>query len=139
MMTTFKTDEDKIRELKSVTTFVNIFGGSFKRLDANDVNFKIFDKDKNLIAYVEVIPRLRSMRMAYPLIVPVKKMIKLIDKRLNPTLIWCCEDGIIYGRVEHLNGTISFDGRTPSAGTPNNSELMAYFDKQKSLKYVRFT
>jgi hypothetical protein len=110
---------------KGIEKFVGIFGGSYKNIDTT---YKIFDKDNNLIAYVDVIERVRTIRDAYPLCVPAKRLVKLMDKRLNPTIIWVCDDGIIYGRIEKLRGDISYDGR----------DIIVYFDKQKPFKYVRF-
>lgn len=126
---TFETEEDLRKEKKAIDTFVNTFGGSYKKLDPQDIDYKIFDKDKNLIAYAEVKIRIRTMNAAYPLPITVRKVSKLADKRLNPLAIWCCEDGIIYGKVNKLRGSIFFD---------TSSELMVYYDKQKELKYVRF-
>lgn len=135
---TFETEEDLRREKKAIETFVNTFGGSYKKLDPHDIDYKIFDKDKNLIAYAEVKGRIRTMRSAYPLPVAVRKITKLADKRLNPVLIWSCDDGIIYGKVNMLKGEIKWGGRTPRDNSLDDSELMVYYDKQKELKYVRF-
>jgi hypothetical protein len=135
---TFETEEDLRREKKAIETFVNTFGGSYKKLDPHDIDYKIFDKDKNLIAYAEVKGRIRTMRSAYPLPVAVRKITKLADKRLNPVLIWSCDDGIIYGKVNMLKGEIKWGGRTPRDNSFDDSELMVYYDKQKELKYVRF-
>lgn len=137
-MTTFETEQDLIREKKAIELFVKIFDGSFKKLDPHDIDYKVFDKEKNLIAYAEVKGRIRSMRDAYPLPISVKKLIKLIDKRLNPVIIWACEDGIIYGKASKLKGEIKWGGRAPREGSSNDDELMAYYDKQKEFKYVRY-
>jgi hypothetical protein len=137
-MTIFETDQDLIREKKAIEIFVKVFDGSFKKLDPYDVDYKIFDKDKNHIAYAEVKGRIRTMREAYPLPISVKKLIKLIDKRLAPVLIWACEDGIIYGKADRLIGQIKWGGRAPREGSSNDNELMAYYDKQKEFKYVRY-
>jgi len=138
-MTTFETEQDLIREKKAIELFVNTFGGSFQKLDPFDIDYKIFDKDGNIIAYAEVKGRLSNMRMAYPLPVAAKKLVKLIDKRLTPVLIWACEDGIIYGKVNKLKGEITWGGRAPRKNSTNDAELMVYYDKQKEFKYVRFT
>jgi hypothetical protein len=138
-MTTFETDQDLSREKKAINTFVNMFGGSFKKLGPHDIDYKVFDKDNKLIAYAEVKGRLKSMKTAYPLPVAMSKLNKLVDKRLNPVLIWACDDGIIYGKVFSLVGEVRFSGRPPREGAPNDAEMMVYFDKQKSFKYVRFT
>lgn len=137
-MTIFETEQDLIREKKAIELFVKIFDGSFKKLDPHDIDYKVFDKDKNLIAYAEVKGRIRSMRDAYPLPISVKKLIKLIDKRLNPVIIWACEDGIIYGKASKLKGEIKWGGRAAREGSSNDAELMAYYDKQKEFKYVRY-
>jgi hypothetical protein len=119
------------REQKAITTFVNTFGGSFKKLDPQDVDYKVFDKQGNIIAYAEVNSIVKTMRNAYPLPAPAKKIVKLIDKRLPPVVIWCCEDGIIYGKANKIRGEIIYD---------NSSllELIIYYDKQKEFKYIRF-
>lgn len=122
-------------KLKGIQTFVSIFGGSFKKLDPGDVDYKVFDASGALIAYAEVCYRPTSMRLAYPLPVPATKVVKLISKRIPSVVIWVCEDGIIYGRVEHIAGT----ARYGSAPAMYDKELMVYYDKQRWLKYVRFT
>jgi hypothetical protein len=134
----FETEMDLIREKKAIELFVSAFGGSYQKLDPFDIDYKIFDKDKNLIAYAEVKGRIRTMKMAYPLPVSAKKVVKLMDKRLEPVLIWACDDGIIYGRVMKLIGEIKRGGRPPRIGSFTDDELMVYYEKQKGLKYVRY-
>lgn len=131
-MMTSETEEKLRLEKKAIDIFVNTFGGSYQKLDSLDIDFKIFDKSKTLIAYVEVTPRIRTMRTAYPLQVSAKKLVKLIDKRLNPVLIWSCEDGIIYGKAAKLVGHIK-QGPNP------DDDMMVYYDKQRGFKYVRFS
>jgi len=135
---TFETEVDLIREKKAIELFVSIFGGSYKKLDPHDIDYKVFDKDKNLIAYAEVKGRIRTMKTAYPLPVSARKLVKLIDKRLAPVLIWACDDGIIYGKANKLQGEIKWGGRPPRDGSFNDAEMMVYFDKQKELKYIRY-
>ena len=118
------------REKKAITTFVNTFRGSFKKLDPLDVDYKIFDKNKNLIAYVEVKDILNTMYSSYPLSIDAKKIVKLVDKRLCGVVIWNCDDGIIYGKVNNIKGEIMF--------SHDNSELIIFYNKQKQLKYIRF-
>lgn len=134
----FETEQDLKREHKAITTFVNTFGGSFQKLDPYDIDYKVFDKSGKLIAYAEVKGRIRTMHNAYPLPVAARKAVKLVDKRLNPVMIWSCEDGIIYGKIDKLKGEIKWGGRFPRDNSSNDDELMIYYDKQKSLKYVRF-
>lgn len=134
----FEREEDLKRERRAIETFVSIFGGSFQKLDPFDIDFKVFDKEGNLIAYVEVKGRIKTLYDAYPLPLSVSKLHKLHSKRLNPTVIWACEDGIIYGRISKLEGDLKWGGRTPREGAVNDEEPMVYFDKQKNLKYVRY-
>lgn len=135
---TFEKEIDLIREKKAIELFVSIFGGSFKKLDPHDVDYKVFDKDNNLIAYAEVKGRIRTMHSAYPLPIAARKLVKLIDKRITPVLIWACEDGIIYGKADKLQGEIKWGGRPPREGAVNDNEMMVYYDKQKELKYIRY-
>jgi len=121
------------KKKKAIDTFVSIFGGSYQSLGPNDISYKIFDKDGSLIAYAEVVVRVRTIYNAYPLLIEAKKLVKLIDKRLSPVIIWACEDGIIYGKANKLKGVIKQENSLI------NSELMVYYEKEKELKYVRFT
>lgn len=134
-----ETEQDLLREKKAIETFVKTFGGSYQKLDPYDIDYKIFDENKKVIAYAEVKGRIRTMRDAYPLPISARKIIKLIDKRLNPLIIWACEDGIIYGRPEKLVGQVKQGGRPPRDGAAHDVDLMVYYDRQKSLKYVRFS
>ena len=134
----FERQEDLEKEKKAISLFVNTFGGSFKKLDPFDVDYKIFDKDGNLIAYAEVKGRIRTLRDAYPLPVAVRKLVKLNDKRITGVVIWACDDGIIYGRIDKIYGDIRWGGREPRPGAANDTELIAYYEKQKHLKYVRY-
>ena len=137
-MTIFETEQDLMREKRAIEIFVKIFDGSFKKLDPLDVDYKIFDKDKNLIAYAEVKGRIRTMIDAYPLPISIRKLTKLVDKRITPVIIWACEDGIIYGKADNLFGEVKKGGRIPRSGSFTDNELMVYYNKQKELKYVRY-
>jgi hypothetical protein len=121
--------EELRREKRAIDLFVNLFSGSYQKLDQNDIDYKVFSADGQLIAYAEVSSRVRTMRDAYPLPIQAKKMIKLTDKRLNPVAIWSCEDGIIYAKVKGLTGTVQWE----------DDEFVMYFEKQKQFKYIRFT
>lgn len=138
-MTIFETEEDRKREQRAIETFVSVFGGSYKKLDPLDIDYKVFDKDKNLIAYVEVKGRIRTIANAYPLCVSVEKLVKLMNKRLNPVIVWACEDGIIYTKIDEVVGMIKKGGRTQREGSYSDVEMMAYYDKQKGMKYVRYS
>lgn len=138
-MMIFETEEDLKREKKAISLFVSMFEGSFKKLDPMDVDYKVFDKEGNLIAYAEVKGRIRTIHNAYPLPISARKLVKLVDKRIAAVVIWSCEDGIIYGKADKIIGEIKWGGRKPREHSYNDEELMVYYGKQKELKYVRFT
>jgi hypothetical protein len=135
----FESKKDLDRVVRAIDTFVNSFGGSYEKLGDNDIDFKVYDKNKNLISYVEIKGRLRSIENAFPLPVAARKLVKLADKRLNPVIIWACDEGIIYAKLKDLEGKIRFGGRAVRAGSSNDLEVMAYFDySQKSFKIVNY-
>jgi len=128
----FETDTDILREKKAIDLFVSIFKGSYKKLDKFDIDYKVSDDRGQLIAYVEVVGRMRSMKTSYPLPITLSKLNKLIDKRLNPVIVWACDDGIIYAEATKLEGVIKW------GGPPPRDEMMVYYDKHKTMKYVRY-
>jgi hypothetical protein len=134
----FENKSDLTREKKAIEKFVGIFGGSYKKLGPNDIDYRVFDSSNNLIAYVEVKGRLRALKDAYPLPVAARKIVKLCDKRLNPVMIWACEDGIIYAKVSEIQGSVKWGGRKPRENSFNDEELMIYYEQQTGFKYVRF-
>jgi len=134
----FESNKDLTREKKAITKFVERFKGSFKKLDPNDVDYRVYDADGKLIAYAEVKGRLRPLNNAYPLPIAARKIVKLCDKRLNPVVIWACEDGVIYGKPTHLIGDIRWGGRKPREGAVNDVELMVYYNKQEEFRYIKY-
>ena len=138
MVALFEKEEDRDRELKAIKKFVGRFKGSYEKLDPFDIDYRVYDKDKNLIAYVEVKGRLREMAEAYPLPISATKVTKLCAKRLNPVIIWACEDGIIYAKVSDIIGEVRWGGRSPRKDSYSDEELMLYYPKQKTFKYLKY-
>ena len=134
----FESNQDLSREKKAIDTFVKMFNGSYKKPDPNDIDYRVYDKDGNLISYVEVKGRIRKSEDAYPLPVAARKLVKLSDKRLNPVMIWACTDGIIYSRVTQLSGVIRWGGRKVRENSTNDQELMVYFDRGSNFKYIPY-
>ena len=134
----FETIEDIERERKAIKTFVRIFKGSFQKLGEDDIDYKVFNKEGELIGYAEIKGRTKKINKAFPLPVALRKLVKLSDKRLNPIMIWACEDGVIYCRVSELQGEIRWGGRQPRNGSVNDQELMGYFPHNKRFKYIKF-
>jgi hypothetical protein len=128
----FETDTDILREKKAIDLFISIFKGSYKKLDQFDIDYKVSDDRGQLIAYVEVVGRIRTMKTSYPLPITLSKLNKLIEKRLNPVIVWACDDGIIYAEATKLEGVIKW------GGLPPRDEMMVYYDKHKTMKYVRY-
>jgi hypothetical protein len=134
----FESEDDLDRETIAIQTFVRMFNGSYKKLDPNDIDYRVYDSDGKLISYAEVKGRKRNYVDAYPLPVSVRKLVKLADKRLNPVIIWACNDGIVYSKVKDLNGSIRWSGRIPRPQSYNDQELMAYFDKSNTFKFIPY-
>ena len=133
----FENSKDLDREEKAIVKFVSIFKGSYNKLGDNDIDFEVLHNDK-VISYVEVKGRLRTLEKAFPLPIAVRKLVKLSDKRVNPVIIWACEDGIIYSKVKDLEGTIRYSGRKPRAGSTNDLELMAYYNNNNNFKIIKY-
>ena len=129
----FETNKDLDRELNCIELFCNTFKLTYSKLTDNDIDFSLY-KDGKLIAYAEVKGRNRNVLEAYPLPIACRKLVKLQDKKINPIIIWDCYDGIIYGRIEQIEGKIKVGGRKPRDQSTNDIELMAYYEKQLTLK-----
>lgn len=121
-----------MKKQRAINTFVSLFGGSYELLSSSDVYCKVFDNQRNLIAYAEVVEVVSTVSMATQLMIPAKRLLKVYEKRLTPTVIWSCEDGIIYAKINEIQGYIS--SRTQS----NPNELMCVYDRDKKFKYVRY-
>ena len=132
----FETNKDLDRELNCIELFCNKFKLTYSKLNENDIDFSLY-KDKKLIAYAEVKGRNRTISDAYPLPIACRKLVKLVDKKINPLIIWDCYDGIIYGRLEQIEGKIKIGGRKPRDQSTNDIELMAYYEKQSTLKEIK--
>ena len=135
----FETKRDLSRETQAIKHFVGLFKGSYKKLGPNDIDFRIFDKDNRIVGYAEVKGKASNLKEAFPLYVAARKLVKLCDKRLNPIIMWACEDGLIYGKVPELVGEMRWGGRAEErAEAINDKELMVYFDNPKPFKYIKF-
>jgi hypothetical protein len=109
----------------------------YKKLGPNDIDFQIFSSEE-LLGFIEVKGRHRSMSEAYPLPIAVRKLNKLQGEKLprvKPSvIIWACNDGIIYGNMRELKGMQDYSGRPPREGAANDMELMVYYSPQEALK-----
>lgn len=135
MMTS--SNENMSRERLAIDTYVSLFGGTYSKLGPNDIDYKVFDKDGELVGYVEVVPRIKSISTSYPLPIEAEKLVKLINKRLEPTIVWSCEDGIVYAKVNKIVGMILKPSKVKyKQQIPD--QMMVYYEKQKDIRYVRY-
>jgi hypothetical protein len=114
-----------------------VFGGSYELLSPSDVYCRVFDKDNDLIAYIDCFVVNRNVKSAYPLRVSAKSMTKLADKRLNPVVLFCMRDGVIYGKLKEISGVISWDFKNPDDTTPD--ELTITYYNPKPFRFIKFT
>jgi hypothetical protein len=128
----FETLKDLQNESEAITIFCDQYELSCRKLDEHDIDFELI-KDERIIGYAEVKGRNKTIQEAYPLPIAVRKLLKLMDKKINPVIIWKCYDGIIYGKLEKLKGEIRIGGRKPREHSYNDIELMAYFDRSNNL------
>lgn len=128
-------NHEAIREEKAIKIFVALFKGTYQKLAPTDVDYKVFDRDGNLLSYVEVTPRLKNISNSYPLVMNARAMQKLVDKRHNPYVVFACDDGIIYANAGDIFGEIRWAYPPQKEG---GRDLIIYFEKQKGFKYVRY-
>lgn len=125
----FEADQDLTKEKKAVELYLKRLGGSFKKLSAGDVDFRILADNKAVIGYAEVKVLDTEMKESFPLSIPARKIIKLIDKRLHAVMIWSCIDGIYYLPIEGITGQAMW--------SEQDGELMLYFHDKNIFKYVK--
>ena len=136
----FENDDHRQREQRAITKFCSLFDLTFRKLGENDIDFQIF-KSERLVGFVEVKGRHRIIADAYPLPIAIRKLNKLqgeLAPREDPVIVWACHDGIIYGKVRNITGTIRYGGRKVRDGASNDQELMAYFNPQEDLHHERY-
>lgn len=131
-------EEVKRRKQKAIETFVATFGGTFQAQAKGDVDYKIL-KDGELLAYLEATPRYKTIASAYPLVIPASRMLKLMEKRHNPVVLWACDDGLIYARAQQIYGEIKWGSFLPHLDLAEHGELMCYYAKQKHFKYIKYS
>lgn len=123
-----ETDLETSKKEQAISEFTKRFKGRYSKIGPNDVDFKIIDSKGKMIGYAEIIISSRVVSQSYPVTVNVELLSKLISKRLNPVLIWACEDGYIYGRPNLIVGKTVW----------SENELLIFYNKQKNLKYFKY-
>ena len=125
----FEKEQDLTQEKEAINTYVKLNGGSYKKLSAQDIDYKVFDQNKNLYAYAEIKVINTKISDSFPLSISARKILKLIDKRLNPVVIWKCIDGIIYSNPQTITGEISW--------SKSEVDLEVKYTNKKQFRYVR--
>ena len=133
----FENKKDLDREIKAAKLFCNEYGLTYEKLGMNDVDFKIY-KDGKFVFYLEVKGRVRTLKECFPLPIAVRKLLKMTDKKQSGVILWACLDGIIFSRVETLNGQIRIGGRKAREGSANDIELMAYYNNSSNFTQLRY-
>ena len=63
----FENDQDLNREKAAIKTYTDLTKGSYQKLGPNDVDYKLFDKDKNISSYAEVKVLTTAIQNSFPL------------------------------------------------------------------------
>lgn len=124
------------KESKAIDTFVKVFKGSHARVNQSSLQYKILDSDKTPIAYAHVAVCNKVISNAYPLMITANDISSVVSKRLNPIIIWACDDGIIYGKIKEIYGEIKWGRVLPHL---LHSELICFYEKQKYFKYIKYS
>ncbi len=135
----FESKADLQRERRAMDLFCSQYNLSSKKLGDNDVDFMVFNANGDHIGFAEVKGRPeKSINDDMILSVSIAKLHKLQSKRLNPIIIWACEDGIIYAKAIKLRGKVKWQGRTPRRGASNDEEFMVFFENQPAMQRARY-
>ena len=135
----FETKFDTDREESAIGALLSGSGWFPEKLGPHDVDFLIRDADGIVRASCEVKGRNKNIEDAFPLPLAARKAVSLSDMKKGKNLIvWACYDGIIYGDINELSGTVRTGGRKPREGAANDVEVMLYFKNQKGLKVRKF-
>lgn len=129
----FERPEDISRENKAATLLV---GDTDKyvleKLDPNDLDFYIRDKETNkVVAVVEIkgVKKVPSVDSEHTPVIALQKLLSLQEyhniKRVpNAYIVWAYGDGIKYTELKSLKGTLAWGGRRKRAGSTNDQELL---------------
>ncbi len=102
----FNGDDDNPRKNKAIHKFTQFFGGSFKRLSPTDVDYRVYDKDGEIIAYAQVICVYDNISKSNQLEILADKAVKVANKIMNPIIIWAFDDGLAYIKLKNSEGRI---------------------------------
>jgi|15BtaG_2_1085339.scaffolds.fasta_scaffold00315_22 hypothetical protein len=111
--------------------FVSIFDGTYVSVPNQKDLVEVFDSNGSLIATALIVEGEGEIKDSYPLTISARKLLPTLSNRMTVVIIWSCSDGIIYGRLNQIEGSIKW------AGHKNYGEPACYFYKQTNLKYKK--
>lgn len=131
------TKELESRRRVAIETYCDSMGYGFT-VNVNDgVNYKITDGDNMTVGYAIVKARYKSVARANPVFVSARSLFKLIETKLEPVIIWSCNDGILYGDPRKLAGDIVYGDFSHDEELANES-MVVFYRNTRALKRVMY-
>lgn len=132
--------DSDIRIHKACSRYVSLSGGSYEQLSKpsdKTMVIKIYNENKKLFSYglvvdVPVLIKQQNKNLS----LNVKNLLSVSDKRLNPMIIFSCDDGILYLNAMSVIGQCRFVESIP--GVSYSSELTICITDFKPMKYIRY-
>jgi hypothetical protein len=138
----FETAKDRYRQEKACELFCKTFGLiSVDRGEYASVDYDLKNHNGIYVGSLEVkgCPN-RNIDDSFTCQVAIRKLVDLQNHQKymkKPVAIcWAFEDGIVYERLENLQGTFSIGGRTPRQGGYFDVEIMSKIEIKKLKKIL---
>lgn len=115
--------------MRALDKFCEVYNLSYR--SADEWTYGIIRNDK-VVAYCAIEPVNEIIKKVETLSMPIRKIQKVSDKRLHPTLMWDCEDGVYFAKLREAHGELRW-------GRGLDDHMMAYYKRrQKAFKYIRY-
>ncbi len=139
----YETPKDRRRQERAVKLFCDTFDLNYvDRGDFDAVDYDLQNQKLQHVGALEVkgcpsrkIDDSFTVQVAIRKLVDMQKYQKLIKKPV--AICWAFDDGIVYERLDNLEGRFSLGGRNPRGGSYFDVEIMAKVEIKK-LKKVLF-
>ena len=136
----YETAKDRERQKKAIDLFCHAFDLiSIDRGDFASVDYDLKNKQGFIVGSLEVkgcpnrnIDDALTCQVAIRKLVDLQKHQKKIKKPV--AICWAFEDGIVYERIENLEGTFKLGGRSPRQESYKDIEIMARVEIKKLKK-----
>lgn len=122
---------------KAIQVFVSKFKGSFEKLSSNDVDYKVYDSNGDLISYADIIVCEEYFQDSTEISLSMKKLIKLSDKRLNPVMIWAFKNCIAYCKTKFIVGHAVWIKKIDIPEIYSPEELYLILDNKQKIKIIK--